>query len=402
MMKNLEAKFSSIILHQESLEKSRNCIYRPFNALAGECIDNNIYLFGINSNSICTISKTTGNISIQLGDESMPYSEEGLYIKSIAYKKNIYFISDKMNRILKLDTITNKKKVISFKDIAMDYELASYGTKLFLLPIGYSEQLVCYDFECGEINYFPTNYRSELNQNVWGEAYIFGGTAVVGEYCYRGSYLGLGIQRFNMKTGKFEYIKIDGFNHPIRNIVFDGEYFWILSCRNGQIIRWDQNRNKVLLSIDLAKESGKPSMVYTSCAYNNGTLYIPEKQGSCILELKLKENMLLSYDYTQIPMFKAKYENGQVFSEFIKIGPAGEMYFFPYRSNGIAIKSENGILHFYLTETEKVLEFSNEQQQNENICTLEQFTNIVSQKNKSLIEKKNCGIKIIEEVHKLI
>ena len=401
MVKNLEAKFSNIILHQEASEINRKGIYRPFNTLTGECIDNNIYLFGLNNNSICTINKTTGNISVQLGDESMPYSKEGLYIKSIAYKKNVFFISDKINRILKLDTVTNKKTVISFRDVAMDYEPVLYKTKLFLLPIGYSDQLVCCNLENGDISYLSTNYRSELNQAVWGEAYIFGKTVAVGGCCYRGSYLGADIQKFHMESGRFEYMKINGFDQPIRNIVFDGEFFWILSSRNGQIIRWDQNRNEVLLSIDLAKETGKPSMIYTSCAYCGETLYIPEKQGSCILELRLKENMLVSYDYAQIPEFKSKRQNGQAFSEFIKIDPFGEVCFFPYQSNGVAIKSKDGILHFYPTETAKILEFSNEQQQNESICTLEHFCSIVSQKSRNQITKKNFGTRIIEEVRKL-
>ena len=70
MKKNLKAKFSNITVYQIPIsEKSKNN-KRAFHSLTGECIDNFIYLFGLDCNCICSINKNSGDMDIQYGDDS--------------------------------------------------------------------------------------------------------------------------------------------------------------------------------------------------------------------------------------------------------------------------------------------------------------------------------------------
>ena len=73
MNKNLEAKYSKIIVHQDSFDKEMDKAgLRTFHTLAGECIGNSIYLYSVNNNSICKIDKITGNIEVEYGDHKNP------------------------------------------------------------------------------------------------------------------------------------------------------------------------------------------------------------------------------------------------------------------------------------------------------------------------------------------
>ena len=73
MNKNLEAKYSKIIVHQDSFDKEMDKAgLRTFHTLAGECIGNSIYLYSVNNNSICKIDKITGNMEVEYGDHKNP------------------------------------------------------------------------------------------------------------------------------------------------------------------------------------------------------------------------------------------------------------------------------------------------------------------------------------------
>lgn len=401
MKKNLNAKFLGAEVYQMPNIKNKHT-KRAFHSLTGECIDNFIYLFGIDCNCICAVDILTGNIGIQCGDDSRPFYREFLYIKSISYKKNIYFISDRINTILKFDPVTNKKQYLCFEDVAMDYIPVLNESSLFLLPVGYSEKIVHINLENSRISYHPANYKSNLIASILGEPYIFGTAVVVNQCCYRGSYVAPYIQKFYMDSGNFEYIKIKGFDQPIKNLTFDGQYFWLLSKNNGILVCWDEITNNIIFLIDLAKETKKPQMTYAQCVYYNEILYIWEEQGSCIIEIDIKRNTFCSFDCRQISDFKLTRENGQAFSEFIKIDEFGTLYFLPYQSNGIISKDKTGNIHFYITESNEILEFVEEQQQNENICTLCHFNEIVKRNNQTRDNQTKTGQLILNNIVELI
>lgn len=402
MRKNLNAKFSSVSVYQMQASKKAKHAKRAFHSLTGECIEHFIYLFGIECNCICSIDMRTGNIDIQIGDDYEPVYKENLYIKSISYKKNIYFISDRGNAILKFNPITNKKQYLYFEDIAMDYIPVLNNANLILLPVGYSEKLVQIDLENSRISYLPVNYRSNLIANILGEPYIFGSAIVVNQCCYRGSYVGPYIQKFHMDSGNFEYIKVKDFNHTIKNITFDGSCFWILSYDDGTLVCWDEITNKIVSMLDLAKETKKPQMTYAECRYHDGIIYILEEKGSCIIEIDIKEKTLCCFDCMQISNFELKGQSRQAFSEFIKIDESGTIYFLPYQSNGVISKSKAGNIQFYLTENSKVLEFAGEQQQNENICTLCDFSEIIQRTNPKKTGQADSGQLILNRIAEIL
>ena len=64
MKTELDAKFSNIIVLQDSFNEEI-CVPNPrtIQTLAGECVENKIYLYNMYNNCICKIDKTSGNIS---------------------------------------------------------------------------------------------------------------------------------------------------------------------------------------------------------------------------------------------------------------------------------------------------------------------------------------------------
>lgn len=398
MMKYSKAKFSKITIQKDFLSEYLRNRKRTFYTLAGECVNNYIYLFGIDNNSICKIDEKTGNIDILSGDSESALCEEFLYVKSIAYEPFIYFIPYKTNKILKYDTNTGQKYYICFENDIMEYEPIICEEQLFLFPVGDSEQLICIDLKTDAISYVPTMYSLQLSQKTRSESSIFGNAVYADGYIYRGSYLNSHIQVFDVKAKRFEYIEISGFDRSIITVTYDGKYLWALSQIDGKLACWNPNIKSTVFVLDIAKISGKRNTQYAACAYYNDTLYIIEKNGTCILELKTKEDMLISYDCTEIAEFKLKMQNGQMFSESIRCNHKGSIYFFPFRANGVLVKEKNGNVYFYSTETMKMLSGKKEQQiQNECICTLNEFCNIttVSKIRENTIIKQNVGKNII-------
>lgn len=402
MKKNLKAKFLDTTVYEIHNSDKRKNYKRAFHSLTGECIDNFIYLFGMDCNCICSIDKTSGKIDIQYGDDSEPIYKEFLYIASVSYKKNIYFIADRTNTILKFNPSTNQKKYLFFDDVVFDYITVLNGANLFLLPVGYTEKFVRIDLENSKISYPPVNYKSDLITSILREPYIFGTAVVVNQCCYRGSYVGPYLQKFYMDSGKFEYIKVNGFDHPIQNITFDGKYFWILSRNDGTLISWDEKTNNIVLLLDIAKETNKPQMTYVRCEYYNGILYILEERGSCIIEIDIKKDTFFCFDCTQIAGFELRRQNGQAFSEFIKTDGSGTIYFFPFQSNGIVSKDKTGNIYFYITENDKILNFAEGQQQNENINTLFHFSETIQKTYKKAEKNINCGQSILNNIMEII
>ena len=82
---------------------------------------------------------------------------------------------------------------------------------------------------------------------------------------------------------------------------------------------------------------------------------IPEKNGTCILELHIKENLLVSYDCKEIPGFKIKRQKSQAFAEHIRLGNDGAIFYFPFHANGVLMKTKEGDVVFYKSETVKGL-----------------------------------------------
>lgn len=402
MKTNLNAEFSNIIVHQDSFnEEIGTATPRTIHTLAGECVGNKIYLYNMYNNCICKIDKTTGKIDVECGDTKKPYYEAYLYLKSVVYQHIICFISDKAENVLKFDTITGKKEWIYFKGNGIDFEPALYESMLYLLPVGYSEQLICIDLTDNSVKYLPTYYSVRLNRTLRVEPYIYGRPLRLDDWVYRGSNLEPCIQKFHLKTGAFEYIAVNNFNRPIRSLAFDGEHFWILSKTDGMIACWDEKRNKMLTSINLSLESQKEDMLYAACFYANGIVFILEQKGTCILELNVKEFLLESYDCGEIPGFRMVYQEKQAFAEYIRLGNDGAIYFFPFKCNGVVVKEKNGCVYFYKSETVKGLAIAVDQQmQSESTCTLNCFCKKIEMQNRNTVNETHVGTEILQDICK--
>lgn len=156
-------------------------------------------------------------------------------------------------------------------------------------------------------------------------------------------------------------------------------------------------------SIDLSLSTGKKDMIYTTCFYKNGIVFIPEKNGTCILELHIKENLLVSYDCKEIPGFRMKREESQAFAEHIRLGDNGTIYFFPFNANGVLVKTRHGNVDFYKSETVKGLTIAGDQKiQNESTCTLNHFFEKLVSKNECTVNGIVIGTKIVLDICKTV
>lgn len=394
----MDAKFSNVVVFSDS-QKKQESNHWIYHALAGECFANKIYLSSIDNNTICIIDKNTGNMEIQYCDVTKLLYEECLYVRSVLCGTYIFFVSNRTQSVIKFDINTCQKDLICLNNADTKlFEPIIYKKDLYLLPWDFSEQIVCIDTEsnCVSYKFHPINYKILLNKGIQKREIILGNAVIVNDCIYRGSYQTSFVQRFHIESWSFEYISIKGFNRPIEWLTFDGKYFWILSF-DGQLACWDEKENEIIRKIDLETETQKQGIRYAACKHINGSIYILAKNNSCILEFKLKENMLLSFNCKEILDFETKRQNDQAFSEEIRVDPEGTVYFFPFQSNGVIAKKIDNNIHFYKTQTAKRLNIRNMQQiQNESICTLSSFCNLLQKKDPQKTNTSYNGIEILK------
>ena len=169
------------------------------------------------------------------------------------------------------------------------------------------------------------------------------------------------------------------------------------------MICWDEKNDKIIISIDLSSATEKTDMIYTTCFYENGIVLIPEKNGTCILELHIKENLLVSYDCKEIPGFKIKRQKSQAFAEHIRLGNDGAIFYFPFHANGVLMKTKEGDVVFYKSETVKGLNIAGDQKlQNESTCTLNCFCEKLELQNEKTINGIDIGTKIVLDICKTV
>ncbi len=398
MNKNLKAQFAEITVYQDQTEQKFSSSGRVLHALAGECIGDVMYLFTSNCNSIIKVNRITGAIELQYGDEQQPYFREYLYTDSLAHEEMIYFISNKLPYIMKYDSGSGQKKYISHDGLVINYFPCRYGKRFFLLPIEYSDRIVCVDLSNDVVSYIPCSYPSSLIQVVKNanEIVLFGLGVQVGHYIYQGSRVDSTIRQFDMETGKAKYVTAGGFQRPIRQMTFDGMFFWLLSL-DGLLAQWDCQKNKIIFSLDLSKKIDQQNVLYVACAYHKDAIYILESKGSCILKFNIQGKTLYQYDCSAIPGFRLKRPEKLAFSEEIRVDNKGALCFFPYLANGIFRWDTEDKVQFYLTVTNKALrKVAAQQLQTENTYSLADFCDGLSQ---SVMKKQkffSIGKTIIE------
>lgn len=399
MIRYLEKDFGNVLIYHDVQKKDNIEYIYAVHALTGECIGNKLYMFSIENNSLCVVNTETGRLDIEYGDRTKSYSQEYLYIRSISYADNIFFISNRNQNILKYNVQSNRKEILYFENEIMDYVPVVYCGILYLLPMGYSERFIQIEIKTNKITYGLTNYKKQLAKKLTNELFIFGKPELIGEFVYRGSFLEPTIQKMHIRTGICEYISIKGFGQPIRSITFDGNYFWILSKNDSKIGLWNEKNNNVDFVIDIALETRKKNTLYAYCKYFDGKIYIIEKNSSCILQFDIKNRTLINYDCNNIHGFKLKKEGGQGFAEEIRVDSEGTLYFFPFWSNGVVAKKIDGSICFYKTETDKMLRLAEHDSIcNESTQTLKNFCGMSSKLNKKNEGSLKIGRSILKTV----
>lgn len=375
MTSNLQARFTEIRVYRDQTDKEALSSRRILHSLSGECVGDGMYLFALDCNSIIKIDRITGAVEVQYGDERQPYSRKYLYTDSFAYEGMIYFISNKLPYIMKYVPASGHKKYISHEGRLVNYLPCRYGKSLFLLPIEYSDRIVCVDMVHDTVSYLPCSYPSGILQAARrvNENLLFNQSIQVGNYVYQGSRVDNSFRRFDLEAGKAEYMTVEGFRWPIRHFAFDGECFWLLSL-DGILAQWDHRKNQIIYTLNLSKESDQQNILYVACVCSKGAVYILENRDSCILKLNIQKKVLFRYDCSSIPGFKRRLPDGTAFSENIRKDDSGALCFFPYLANGILRWDTEDKVQFYLTDTAKIMGMADEQQvQTEYTCSLDSF-----------------------------
>ncbi|MBQ3513261.1 MAG: hypothetical protein IJA32_05610 [Lachnospiraceae bacterium] len=374
---------------------------RFIKGLATAVTDTKMYLYSGESNVICIADRNSGEIEVVKGMDGVPAGEPLIATSGIAWKDKIYFISENENYLMKFDTVTKEIKQIYVEKEYNDYNPVVWNGKILFFPVYYTTKIPCIDLNTDEINYLSTCYDKQLNIDATCKGVpLFRGNIEVDNVIYRVCRIAPIIQKYYLEEQRFEYVTIKSLTNLVRDIVYDGKFFWLILQEESSILKWDEKKNHIVDVIDLDEYMEEKGSRWTSGCCENQEIYLWQRNGSHIAKIDLKTQEINCFDCRAIEGFECK-SNVQAFSENL-CSMGGELMLFPWKANGIVSLTQDGNVFFTKTEVETNAMlglFQNEQIYNESMCSVKQFVHIVLEQKRRKIEGiRNVGYEIWNEI----
>lgn len=340
-----------------------------------------VYLFSGKSNIIGVIDRNTGEIEVIKGCEGISAGEPLISVSGISYEDKMYFITESENYIIKLQTTENQIKQIYVEKEYNDYNSVIWNEKIWFFPTYDAVKIPCIDLDSDEVTYLPTRYEEQLKLDAAAKGVpLFFGKQMAGNVLYRACRIAPIIQKYYFEEKRFEYLSIKGLNGAVRDIVYDGEFFWMILQEGSFVLKWDEKNNQILEEIDLGEFVEDKGICWNSIFYEKEEIYILQRNGSHIVKINVKNYDMICLDCREIPEFETSV-NAPAFARMV-CSMDDELMLIPLKANGIVSFTQEGNVFFTKTEvqTNEMLKlFTDEQIYNESMCSVQQFTKIVSE-----------------------
>jgi len=374
-------------------------------ALCGEVVGSKLYMYSWEYNMIFIQDLETGELEVERGNENYPVSEKFMYGSSVADGTVLYFLPCSTTmEVLRYDTVTKEKEAIKIGEEPNDYDPVLEGEQLYLLPVYASDFFWSINRKNGEVEKLPTNYRKNIPgiEKEDRKVLFTNGILANGRF-WRGSCFGPYIQILSLEEKRFGYVQIADWSKPIRDLTFDGTYFWGISLYGTTVFQWDAEENKILQTIEIEDlESLDNTMAFYSIYFCNGCVWIVPLKGTKVVCIDIQTSVVEKLDVGVVTKFRCDNENKLPFAANALLYE-DTLLLLPYHSNGIIkIDTKTKEISFQKTELtpEKKMEKVYGNSVNENVCSVEEFIDWChsSTTEKQVQDRKYAGDKIWEYI----
>lgn len=319
-----------------------------------------VYLYGVQGKPI--VIQNIYYLANKMGKQQ----EHSLCFDECAYENGmIWFVARDYNGLFQMDIDTGEVKYLGRVpgEVSVATHLYSKvlkeGNYLWLVPC-MAKEIARYDIETGKFMKYAVGTgekRAELRfqyaclheKNI----YMISGdykrlvicNTETGSMAVKENFIGDTAQKYKVcRNGAFPsmcvvenklYFVIDGTNTVIQydtleekylifqigetsnkymNIVYDGTFFWLIPCMEGNVVRWNQ-KNQDIQEIRNYPVEFEHSFLFRTACYQNGSLWLFPSRGNMILQvdvntmqIKMRNRKPQQYDV----YFSKKIENGGI------------------------------------------------------------------------------------------
>lgn len=357
----------------EVLEKE----VRNIRGLCGEYADGKVYIYSLDFNGILEYDLERNEKKIIKGRNSAGDDARVLSTTSILYEDSIYYIHRLADSILKLSVKTYEKKEIFAEGRGNAFNPVIVKDKLLMMPQYYIGNIPCVDLKTDKVFYLPFHVSSQMKTKLsHDKTPDFYGDVCLNGFIYRACRFGEYINKYNYESCTVEFIQVNGVAAKLRDLAYDGTYFWIVS-EGSVVIQWKEDGNRVLKRIDLQDYFSEPIEV-SSVKYLRGKLYFLFDGNAKILELDGEDGRIRVYDPSKLSGFHSGRKGA--FSQNICQDENGILYFIPRNANGILAIDTKGSMKLYNTAVsiQAIMNTFEGLQMNERMCSAGYLLNLIS------------------------
>lgn len=264
-----------------------------------------IWFSNLSFNALIKLNKNTGRIEIIDKFPNYKVEEQWLYIAIYLIENKLFFIPHQSQEIVSYDITTRK-----FTSFALDldivgkkrgYFLSAYAYKNFIYMFpAYTRYIVRFDILNNSITYLDLGLNTAL-RNLSKEVVCFiKEFEIIGHKIYIPFAMLNAIAVFDLEHEQLEikYLNIVG---GCTTINYIKGYFYLASCKNCHIYRWDEETGEIIVYDDFPVGFTSKNYIF-SCSYSieNKIIFMP-----------LESNMILSLNlYTKDICCEKKIING--------------------------------------------------------------------------------------------
>ncbi len=319
---------------------------RPIRSLACEYINGELYAYSCDWNAICEYNFATQEVKVFRGRKKTKNIEKNLYVNSIVYKKFIYFLPYGEGNLIKfsVDSFELKEIPVVSSDNAINPVI--YKGILYLFPVGYSDRIPFISLDSDAVGYREIKYLHQLNiSESYRNESLFCGNVCIGQWVYRVCRVAAIIQKYNIEEDVSYFYEIKGIEGKFKDIVYDGKYFWIIIYDSGKVLKWSGESRKSTEIIDVAAQLNLPDLELATINCFNGNIYFTSVYTAHIIYIKSgKKQNIFIIDCQTLPGFS--FLPSQAFANATQTDSSGNVYFIPYKANGIVVLRQDGLALF--------------------------------------------------------
>lgn len=246
-------------------------------------------------NGLFRMSRERKEVSLVACFPEEKFGNERLFGSIVCNQRHIYLIPFHAKKMYSIDDDGKmdvfEMKMIELKE-AVSYSkkpnfLSAHVYKDYIVMVGSSyPAIVIFDCQTKTFQYYSDWVCEVDDYTNTDDAAFFRDTLLLGDMLFLPLCRGNAVILFDLKKRQHNFIRIGDKNKTFSGITFDGEDFWLSPRYNGEVIRWNQNKNTII-------EYGDDSMYRTGAAYtgivaSGDSVYLLPMFKSPIIKINIK------------------------------------------------------------------------------------------------------------------